>query len=128
MTLNENKKILVVDDETSLVQLCMLILEDAGYQVRGAFNGRQALHLINEEMPDLILLDIMMPGMNGIEVCRHIRDQYPSERPTILMYTADDRENTRTNSLQAGANDLITKDTPVIELAATIGRFIPAHF
>jgi len=119
-------KILVVDDEISLVQLCQLILQEAGYHVRGALSGSQALNMITEEMPDLILLDIMMPGMDGIEVCRQIRDQYNKKKPTILMYTADDRELTRDNSLKAGANDLITKDTPVFELAAKIESYLPA--
>lgn len=121
----QGRKILVVDDETSLVQLCKLILEDAGYEVRGAFSGRQALHLLTEDVPDLILLDVMMPGMDGIEVCRRIREIYPTKRPCILMYTADDREKTRANSLRAGADDLIAKDTPVIELASKISAFLP---
>lgn len=117
-------KILVVDDEITLVQLCQLILEDAGYRVRGAVSGTEALRLVQEEMPDLILLDVMMPGMDGLEVCRQIRGQYEDKRPFILMYTADDRELVRRNSLMAGANDLITKDTPVHELAARIDGFL----
>lgn len=117
-------KVLVVDDEISLVQLCQLILEDAGYDVRGANSGLEALRLIHEEIPDLVLLDVMMPGMDGLEVCREIRRQYDETRPYILMYTADDRDLTRQNSLKAGANDLITKDTPVHELASRINDFI----
>lgn len=117
-------KILVVDDEDSLVQLCQLILEDAGFRVRGAIGGKEALRLVEEEMPDLILLDVMMPGMDGIEVCRHIRYEYQDGRPFILMYTADDRELTRRNSLSAGANGLLTKDTPVHELASKIDTFL----
>lgn len=120
----QTNKVLVVDDEISLVQLCQLILEDAGYEVRGAVSGTEALRLIHEDIPDLILLDVMMPGMDGIELCREIRRRYVAERPYILMYTADDRDLTRQNSLRAGANDLITKDTPVHELASRIGDFI----
>lgn len=117
-------KVLIVDDEISLVQLCQLILEDAGYEVRGANSGTEALRLIHEEVPDLVLLDVMMPGMDGIEVCREIRRRFEVKRPYILMYTADDRDLTRQNSLRAGANDLITKDTPVHELASRIGDFM----
>jgi DNA-binding response OmpR family regulator len=117
-------KILVVDDEFSLVQLCQLILEDAGHYVRVAMSGSEALRLVQEEMPDLILLDVMMPGMDGIEVCRQIRHNYEDKRPFILMYTADDRELTRRNSLMAGANELLTKDTPVHELASKIDAFL----
>lgn len=119
------KQILVVDDEASLVQLCQIILEEAGYRVRGAFNGRQALRLVNEEVPDLILLDVMMPGMTGIEVCEQIRNQH-NGRPFIVMYTADDRDETRTNSLTAGANDVITKDTPIFEVAGKLESYFAA--
>jgi len=119
-----SNKVLVVDDEISLVQLCQLILEDAGYNVRGAVSGSEALRLINEEMPDLVLLDVMMPGMDGIEVCRRIRGKYESERPFILMYTADDREFTRRISMNAGADALLTKDTPVHEIAHKIDSYM----
>ena len=112
--------ILIVDDDISLVQLSQLILEDMGYVARGAVSGAQALVMIAEEMPDLILLDIMMPQMDGFAVCRRIRRQYPPPVPYILMYTADDSEETYRKSLNAGANDLITKDTPVSELAVKI--------
>ena len=113
-------KVLVVDDEASLVELCRIILENAGYAVRGAINGRDALKSIQEEMPDVVLLDVMMPGMDGIEVCRQIRNHYEIESPHILMYTADSRKETRESSLAAGANDLITKETPIFELPAKI--------
>lgn len=119
-----SNKVLVVDDEFSLVQLCQLILEDAGYNVRGANSGTEALRLIHEEMPDLVLLDVMMPGMDGIEVCRQIRGQYETKRPFILMYTADDRELTRQNSMDAGADALLTKDTPVHEIAHKIDSYL----
>ncbi len=122
----QTSKILVVDDEVSLVELCQIILAEAGFQVRGAFSGREALNKITEEMPDLILLDVMMPGMDGIEVCRQIRTQYQTAKPYILMYTADDREKTRQNSLAAGANDLITKDTSIFELPARINSLLQA--
>ncbi len=119
-------KILVVDDDISLVQLSQLILEDMGYTVRGAGSGSQALVMIAEDMPDLVLLDVMMPQMNGFEVCRKIRKRYLLPIPYILMYTADDREETYRQSLNAGANDLVTKDTPISELAAKIEILLAA--
>ena len=117
------QKVLIVDDEASLVQLCKFILEMAGFEVRGAYNGRQALHLVAEEIPDLIVLDVMMPGMNGIEVCRQIRKKHPNHTPYILMYTADESEQTKHNSLGAGANEFITKAIPPHELADRIISF-----
>lgn len=112
--------VLVVDDEATLVELCRIILENAGYKVRGAINGRDALQSIQEEMPDVVLLDVMMPGMDGIEVCRQIRNRFDLGNPRILMYTADSRKETRENSLAAGADDLITKETPIFELPEKI--------
>jgi len=117
------KKILVVDDEKSLVQLCEIILEAAGYEVCSAYNGRQALHLITEELPDLVLLDMMMPDMNGIEVCRRIREEY-DRYPRIVMYTADDRDSTHDHSLDAGANAVLSKETPVFDIPAKIVNYL----
>ena len=121
-----NSKILVVDDEHSLVNLCLMILEQAGFNVRGAFSGKQALQMVGDEMPDLILLDVMMPGMDGIEVCRRIREHSPEKRPYILMYTADDRQYTKTESLNAGATDFISKDTPIFDLPGEIKNYLTA--
>ncbi len=118
-------KILVVDDECSLVQLCQIIFEAAGYLVRTALDGTEALELINEEMPDVVLLDVMMPGMSGIEVCRRIREQFNAQKPCILMYTADDSRETYDTSKTAGANALITKDTPVFELPQAVNAYLP---
>ena len=117
------KKILVVDDEKSLVQLCQIILEAAGYDVRGAYNGKQALSMITEEVPDLVLLDVMMPGMDGIEVCRRIRSEYKTQ-PRIVMYTADERAATRESSIIAGANAVLTKETPVYDIPSKIVNFL----
>jgi DNA-binding response OmpR family regulator len=122
--MTDSKKILVVDDESSLVKLCQIVLENAGFEVRGAFSGRQALNLLNDEMPDLILLDVMMPGMNGIEVCREIRANNQARRVHIVMYTADSSDSTRRNSIEAGANDLITKETPIYDLPIRINSYL----
>lgn len=120
------KKILVVDDESSLVQLCQIVLENAGFEVRGAYSGKQALNLLKDEMPDLILLDVMMPGMNGIELCREIRNKRKGKRVHIVMYTADSSDSTRKCSLEAGANDLITKETPIYDLPVKLsGILVP---
>jgi CheY-like chemotaxis protein len=125
--MESQNKVLVVDDEVSLLDLYQIIFESAGYEVRGAKSGRQALEMITEEMPDLILLDVMMPGLNGIEVCREIRARYPSQNPCILMYTADDRPETRENSMEAGATGLIDKETPIFDLPTMISPYISAN-
>ena len=120
----DSKKIIVVDDESSLVQLCQIVLENAGFTVRGAYSGKQALNLLNDEVPDLILLDVMMPGMNGIELCREIRNNEEAKRIHIVMYTADSSDSTRKCSIEAGANDLITKEIPIYELPVKINNLL----
>lgn len=118
-----SKKILIVDDERSLVELCQIILEAAGFEVRGAYSGREALSMITEEVPDLVLLDVMMPGMDGIEVCRRIRLEY-ERRPRIVMYTADERDSTRSNSITAGANAVLLKETPVYDIPLRLANYL----
>ncbi len=121
----KTSKILVVDDELSLVELCRIILENAGFHVQGAVNGEDALELVKVNQPDLVLLDVMMPGMDGIEVCKEIRSNYSADgSPCIVMYTADGRKETRENSLAAGANDLINKEIPIFELPARINNYL----
>ncbi|GAB4271634.1 MAG: hypothetical protein Kow0080_17270 [Candidatus Promineifilaceae bacterium] len=115
--------LLIVDDESSLVELCQMILEEAGFQVRGAYSGQQALRMIREQLPDIILLDVMMPGMTGIEVCQEIRSQYNGV-PRIFMYTADDREETRRKSLDAGANAVIYKDISILDLPRKLTAYM----
>jgi DNA-binding response OmpR family regulator len=116
-------RLLVVDDEASLVELCQIILEEAGYVVRGAFNGEQALKLVAEEMPDLVLLDVMMPGMSGIEVCRELRTRYDNGL-RIVMYTADEREATHNKSMEAGADGVLTKEVPIYDIPAHLLRYL----
>jgi DNA-binding response OmpR family regulator len=117
------KKILIVDDERSLVELCQIILEAAGFDVRGAYSGREALNMIMEEVPDLVLLDFMMPGMDGIEVCRRIRSEY-DRYPRIVMYTADERDSTRSSSISAGANAVLPKETPVYDIPSHLANYL----
>jgi CheY-like chemotaxis protein len=121
-------KILVVDDEVSMVQVCQIILQGAGHEVRGAVNGRQALRMIAEEMPDFILLDVMMPGMSGIEVCRLIRQEHQSPKPVIVMYTADSRAEVKTNSIAAGADACLAKQNPFRDLPEKINPYLATTY
>lgn len=126
--ITQPNKILVVDDEASMVQVCQLILENAGHAVRGAVNGRQALRMIAEEMPDFILLDVMMPGMSGIEVCRLIRQEHQSPKPVIVMYTADSRAEVKTDSIAAGADACVTKQNPFHDLPEKINPYLTSTY
>jgi DNA-binding response OmpR family regulator len=119
------QKILVVDDEAELVQLYRLVLESVGYDVHGAYDGKQALRIANEQQPSLVLLDVMMPGMDGIEVCRHMRQSgLDKQSCKIIMYTADDSHETRQSSMSAGADELVSKATPIYDLAGKIKNYL----
>lgn len=111
------KRILVVDDETRLAHLVRGYLEQDGYEVATAGNGREALLISREFAPDLIVLDLMMPEMDGWEFMRHLR----RERDTpVIMLTARVDENDRVAGLEIGADDYLTKPFSPRELMARV--------
>ncbi|HOQ97717.1 MAG TPA: response regulator transcription factor [Anaerolineae bacterium] len=109
--------ILVVDDEPHVVRLVQANLQASGYQVLTAGDGRTALAIVDEQRPDLVLLDLMMPGLDGYEVCRRIREH--SDVP-IIMLTARGAEVDKIAGLDAGADDYLTKPFGVGELLARV--------
>jgi PAS domain S-box-containing protein len=112
--------ILIVDDEQSARNTAEALLEGQGYQVVFATNGREALTIISRLMPDLVLLDVMMPGIDGFEVCRRIRtNPMLSEVPILMVTGLDDRES-RLQAIQAGADDFISKPFDSTELRSRI--------
>ncbi len=115
-----NNRILIVeDDEASRFALANLLNRE-GYQLTLCTNGKDALVKARTECPDLILLDVMMPGMNGYEVCRHIRqDERLAELPIILVTTLDGQQ-ARLQGLEAGADDFISKPYDRVELRARV--------
>lgn len=110
-------KILIVDDEKKIVSLVRAYLERYGYQVVEAFDGHQALEAFRREAPDLVVLDLMLPGVDGLEVCRQIRRT--SEVP-IIMLTARDEDADKLVGLELGADDYITKPFSPRELVARV--------
>ncbi|OZI12831.1 DNA-binding response regulator [Bacillaceae bacterium SAS-127] len=112
------KTILVVDDEQSIVTLIKYNLEQAGYQVLTAFDGREGLEKAIEESPDLMILDWMLPGMDGMEVCKELRQRKVST--PILMLTAKDEEFDKVLGLELGADDYMTKPFSPRELLARV--------
>jgi len=114
------EKILIVDDEFDTLRLVGLMLERQGYKIVAAENGHQALAAINQEIPDLILLDVMMPGMDGIEVARHLRAKPETEDVPIIMFTAKSQVEDKVTGLEAGADVYLTKPTQPRELFAQV--------
>lgn len=111
------KKILVVDDDAKIVELVKLYLTRDGYGVITASDGNEALRLARETRPDLIVLDIMLPGINGLEICRALRNE--SSVPIILL-TAKTTEADRITGLDLGADDYVTKPFSPKELTARV--------
>jgi DNA-binding response OmpR family regulator len=115
------KKILVVDDEPTLVATLKYNLERENFQVRTASDGEQALDLTRSSQPDLIVLDLMLPGVSGLEVCRILRKE---TKAPILMLTAKDSEVDKVVGLELGADDYVTKPFGMQELMARVRALI----
>ncbi len=114
------RKILVVDDEAVLVETIAYNLEQAGYQVTTAADGASALLAAQRETPDLIILDIMLPEMDGLEVCRQLRRESNTATTPIMMLTAKGDEIDKVVGLEVGADDYVTKPFGRRELLARV--------
>ncbi|MCC7210338.1 MAG: response regulator [Candidatus Brocadia sp.] len=114
------EKILVVDDEQDLVRLIRYHLEKEGYKVPCAYNGEEALFLAKTERPELILLDLMLPRIDGLEVCKKIKEDQELAHTAIVMLTAKGEESDITMGLKLGADDYITKPFSLRELVARV--------
>ena len=112
-----NRKILIVDDDRKTVELIKLYLEKDGYRVLAAYDGRQALELVRQRAPDLIVLDLMLPAVDGLDVCRLVRAE---SRVPIIMLTARSTEEDKLLGLDLGADDYLTKPLSPRELVARI--------
>lgn len=113
-------RILIVDDEENILELLRFNLENSGYDVIGASNGIDALKLIKEKRPKLVLLDIMLPGMDGLDVCKEIKKDKDLKNTSIIMLTAKGEELDKILGLELGADDYMTKPFSIRELLARV--------
>ena len=125
MTELRDKLVLVVDDEARITSMMRMNLEAEGVRVIAASNGREALDAIREEIPDIVILDVMMPGMDGYETLRRIRT---SSQVPVIMLTAKDEENDRIKGLELGADDYIGKPFSYRELVSRIKAVLRRHY
>lgn len=125
MTDVKDKLVLVVDDEVRITTMMRMNLETEGLRVITAANGREALDYLREEMPDIVILDVMMPGMDGFETLRRIRTA--SQLP-VIMLTAKDEENDRIKGLELGADDYVGKPFSHRELISRIKAVLRRHY
>ncbi|MEK6255828.1 MAG: response regulator transcription factor [Chloroflexota bacterium] len=112
-----NRRILVVDDEERIVRFIRLNLEQDGFQVLEAFTGQQAMDRLRETLPDLIVLDVMLPDIDGFEVLRLIRENHDI---AVIMLTAKGEEDDRIHGLELGADDYVTKPFSPRELVSRV--------
>lgn len=119
-----SQTILVADDEPSILLSLQFLLQKAGYTVRVARNGDEALKAVEESVPDLIILDAMMPARSGYDVCQLLRQEPRSREVPIIMLTAKGRDIDREKGLALGASDYVTKPFSTRELIETVRRLL----
>jgi len=121
----EQRKILIVEDEVSLLKLESILLTTRGYKVSGVTDGLKALEEIRKDMPDLVLLDIMIPGIDGFEVCRRIKADPVTANLPVVMLTAKKSSADHARGVEAGADAYITKpfkSAKIIEIVEELLR------
>lgn len=117
-------RVLVVDDEPGMVNILEIVLERAGYSVLTALDGLQAMRVLADEQPDLVILDEMMPGLTGSEVCRRMRQDERLRTIPVLMHTAAVYVQTQTYLETIGANGLLTKPCSAAQIAETVAQVL----
>ncbi|HRN68180.1 MAG TPA: response regulator [Promineifilum sp.] len=116
--------ILIVDDSLPLANLYQIVFERSQWLVDRVAGGQEALDKLADGIPDVILLDLMMPDMDGLEVCRRIRERLPQAPPCIAVYTAVNRPEARQDSLLAGADLFFNKNLSIFDLPGQIAAHL----
>lgn len=120
----EKNRILVVEDEESLLKLESILFTSKGYQVTGVRGGKEALASIAEQAPDLIVLDLMLPDMDGFEVCRHIKENEATRAIPVVMLTAKKSSRDLEHGKQVGADAYITKPFKSVKVLEVIEELL----
>ena len=118
------KKILIVDDSLTSRTLNRILTKRAGYEVVSAQNGKEALKLVGSETPDLILMDVMMPGMDGLEVCRLLRKQEKTAAIPIVLLTFQVGDESVRDGYESGCTAYLKKPVEEAELLGTLQRYL----
>jgi DNA-binding response OmpR family regulator len=122
--MKKKKKVLVVDDNKDTVRIIQEALEGAGFSVAAAFDGKEALELVRKDLPDLMILDLMMPKMSGYEVCGEIRKDPKTKELIVLMLTARSDVDAKIQGIEGGANDYLVKPVEPREVVSRVRRFL----
>jgi len=119
-----SKRVLVVEDEESLLKLESILLATKGYRVTGVADGQAAINALAENPPDLVLLDLMIPGVDGLEVCRQIKDNAKTRHIPVIVVTAKKSEADRERGIKAGADMYFTKPFRSAELIEAVESYL----
>lgn len=122
--MQNKKKILIVDDEKNLIALVALHMQMAGYEPLFAFDGEEALTVAQQEKPDLIILDLMLPKLDGWGVCQCVRERHDLKYIPIIMLTAKSEIEDKLKGFELGADDYVTKPFSPKELVARVNRVL----
>ena len=120
----EKIRVLVVEDEEDIVEMISYNLQKEGYRTLAAFNGEEAINKANKERPDLIILDLMLPGIDGLEVCKLLRQQKRTAQTPIIMLTAKSQDSDRITGIETGADGYLTKPFDLKTLISMIKNHI----
>ncbi|OHB57233.1 MAG: DNA-binding response regulator [Planctomycetes bacterium GWF2_42_9] len=121
------EKILIVDDEEDVLELVRFNLEKDGYKSETASSGEEAITAAKSKLPDLVILDLMLPGIDGLEVCKKLKSDSKTENIPIIMLTAKGEESDIITGLELGADDYITKPFSPKVLTARVRRILQRH-
>ena len=120
-------RILVAEDEPYILKMLDFRLRNLGHEIMGAADGGEALEIASKEKPDLVLLDVMMPVMDGFQTLRRLKSQEETKDIPVIMLTAKGQEKDIVSGLEAGAADYVTKPFSFAELIARVNRALASH-
>ena len=118
------KKILIIEDDPVVARLVQYTLMKHGYEVLTATNGLQGLRKARQEGPDLIMLDVMLPGIDGFEICRRLRAELQGDRVPIVMLSGKARDADKTTGLDLGADDYLVKPVSPSKMVSVVGGLL----
>jgi two-component system, OmpR family, alkaline phosphatase synthesis response regulator PhoP len=118
------KKILIIEDDPATSRLVDYTLRHEGFQVITAFNGLDGIRKATNEAPDLIVLDVMLPGMDGFEICHRLREQPATAKLLILMFSAKAQEIDKNTGLKVGADDYLSKPAAPAEIVNRVNKLL----
>jgi two-component system alkaline phosphatase synthesis response regulator PhoP len=122
-----SKRILIVEDDPSVLRATSYILEKEGYEVISAQNGLEGLKKARESSPDLLILDVMLPGIDGFEICHSLRGEPPTAELPIIMFSAKGQESDKATGLKVGADEYITKPVDREVLLSKVAAWLSAR-